>query len=395
MQTRYIIKNSAHTVDMKKLIFVTLLATSLALPTVLGNSKATSEPCKAIYVCDAESGQVVESYQEEEQLPIASMCKVMTLLLGFEAIERGDLTLDEQITVSQHAAGMGGSQVFLQENLSYPTAELLKSIAVCSANDSCVAIAERIAGTESAFIDAMNQRAKELGADNTLFANCTGLPLEPQYSCAKDVSIMFRELLKHKQYFEYSKIWLEDFSHPDGRITSMTNTNKLIRKLDGCDGGKTGFTNQAGFCLAATVKKNDTRLICVVIGATTSDERFRIVSDCTNCAFAAYENRIIAQADRALDETIPVRSGKVKEIAICPSRSLSIFTKKNQEIEGISTNILIDSQVRAPISKGDCLGEMILYRDGVEISRCDLIAMDDVERFSYFGAFRETSKYWN
>lgn len=241
---------------MKKLIFVTLLAISLALPTALGNSKeAASEPCKAIYVCDAESGQVVESYQEEERLPIASMCKVMTLLLGFEAIERGDLTLDEQITVSRHAAGMGGSQVFLQENLSYPTSELLKSIAVCSANDSCVAIAERIAGTESAFIDAMNQRAKELGAGNTLFANCTGLPLEPQYSCAKDVSLMFRELLKHKQYFEYSKIWLEDFSHPDGRITSMTNTNKLIRQLDGCDGGKTGFTNQAGFCLAATGEK--------------------------------------------------------------------------------------------------------------------------------------------
>lgn len=382
---------------MKKFMMTMALVSALALPMTMGNAlqQTKNEPCKAIYVCDYESGSVVEEYYPNQRLPIASMCKVMTLLLGFEAIERGELSLEEEIKVSERAAGMGGSQVFLQANFSYPTTQLMKSIAVCSANDSCVAIAERIAGSEEAFIDRMNERAKELGAENTLFANCTGLPLEPQYSCAKDVALMFRELLKHKQYFEYSKVWLEDFSHPDGRTTSMTNTNKLIRQLEGCDGGKTGFTNQAGFCLAATVKRDQTRLICVVIGAPSSQERFRIVSNCVNCAFAAYQSNMIAEAGVALDEQLPVRGCKSGTVMICPETSLTIFSKKNQPQEDLTTEIILSENLKAPIEKGSVVGELILYQAGVEISRSNLITMESVERYSYFDAFQQGSKCWN
>ena len=264
---------------MKKFIVTALAAVSLLAPIGIRNNNLSAQAdsladCKAAYLCDFESGTVAYAQNETERLPIASMCKIMTLLLSFEAVDEGNLTYDELGPVSENASGMGGSQVFLGSNLSYPAEELMKSVAVCSANDSCVALAERIAGSESLFIEKMNNRARELGAENTLFANCTGLPKEPQYSCAKDVALMLRELLTHQKYYEFSKVWLEDFSHPDGRVTTMTNTNKLIRFYEGCDGGKTGFTNQAGFCLAATAKRGDMRLVSVVIGAESSDKRF-------------------------------------------------------------------------------------------------------------------------
>lgn len=393
---RIYLHNNTHTSRMNKTILVALMAILLAMPAALGNTKETkTEPCKAIYVCDYESGQAVETYHETERLPIASMCKVMTLLLCFEAIERDELSYTEEIQVSENAAGMGGSQVFLQENYRYSVNELMKSVVVCSANDSCVALAERIAGTEAAFVDRMNERIGELGGNDTLFANCTGLPLEPQYSCAKDVALMFRELIKHDRYFEYAKIYFEEFTHPDGRITSMTNTNKLIRKLDGCDGGKTGFTNQAGFCLAATIKRHDTRFLCVVIGAKTSDERFRIVSDCVNCAFASYENKIIAQKNIALNDVCAVRGGTKETITVCPERSLGIFARKGEVLSEITTQIFVAPNIRAPIAQGDKVGEIVLYQNGVEVSRCGLIAMETVEEMSYFDAIKDSARLWN
>ena len=218
---------------------------------------------KSAYLMDFSTNSVIFAKNEKENLPIASMCKIMTLILTFDAISAGELGIDEEIFVSERAASMGGSQVFLEKNAKYPVRELLKSIVVCSANDSCVAIAERVAGSEELFTDRMNDKAKALGATDTVFANCTGLPKEPQYSCAKDVAIMLKELLSHEEYYQFGKVWLDKFNHPKGRFTEITNTNKLVRFYDGCDGGKTGFTNQAGFCLAATAKRNGLRVISV------------------------------------------------------------------------------------------------------------------------------------
>ena len=183
------------------------------------------------------------------------MCKVMTLTLALEAVDNGQLSLDEYITASENASSMGGSQVFLASGCQYKVDQLIKSIVVCSANDSCVALSEKLAGNEESFVAMMNSKAQEIGCTDTLFSNCTGLPKPTQYSCAKDVALMFRNLLKFENYFNYSKIWLEDFVHPDNRTTSMTNTNKLLKKYKLCDGGKTGFTNEAGFCFTATAKK--------------------------------------------------------------------------------------------------------------------------------------------
>lgn len=378
---------------MKKWMIVAA-ALALAVPACLGNAVEREEGVKAAYVCEAESGTAVAAQRETERLPIASMCKIMTLLLAFEAADAGELSLEESVVVSEHAAGMGGSQVFLDSGLSYPAGELLKSIAVCSANDSCVAISERIAGSEEAFVERMNERARELGAENTLFANCTGLPREPQYSCAKDVALMLRELLKHEPFFDYAGIRLEDFRHPDGRVTTMTNTNKLLRKLEGCDGGKTGFTQEAGFCLAATAKRGETRLVCVVIGAESSNARFECTARLLNETFATHERRVVAAADRPMENALAVRGSRSDRIGYAPERSLGIFVKKGEKAD-VRTELILPADVRAPVMRGDRVGEAVLLRDGVEIGRCALISLDDAPRYSYGEAFREGAHLWN
>ena len=378
---------------MKKWMIVAAVL-ALAVPACLGNAVEREEGVKAAYVCEAESGTAVAAQRETERLPIASMCKIMTLLLAFEAADAGELSLEESVAVSEHAAGMGGSQVFLDSGLSYPAGELLKSIAVCSANDSCVAISERIAGSEEAFVERMNERARELGAEDTLFANCTGLPREPQYSCAKDVALMLRELLKHEPFFDYAGIRLEDFRHPDGRVTTMTNTNKLLRKLEGCDGGKTGFTQEAGFCLAATAKRGETRLVCVVIGAESSDARFECTARLLNETFATHERRVVAAADRPMENALAVRGSRSDRIGYAPERSLGIFVKKGEKAD-VRTELILPADVRAPVMRGDRVGEAVLLRDGVEIDRCALISLDDAPRYSYGEAFREGAHLWN
>lgn len=378
---------------MKKWMIVAAVL-ALAVPACLGNAVEREEGVKAAYVCEAESGTAVAAQRETERLPIASMCKIMTLLLAFEAADAGELSLEESVAVSEHAAGMGGSQVFLDAGLSYPAGELLKSIAVCSANDSCVAISERIAGSEEAFVERMNERARELGAEDTLFANCTGLPREPQYSCAKDVALMLRELLKHEPFFDYAGIRLEDFRHPDGRVTTMTNTNKLLRKLEGCDGGKTGFTQEAGFCLAATAKRGETRLVCVVIGAESSDARFECTARLLNETFATHERRVVAAADRPMENALAVRGSRSDRIGYAPERSLGIFVKKGEKAD-VRTELILPADVRAPVMRGDRVGEAVLLRDGVEIDRCALISLDDAPRYSYGEAFREGARLWN
>lgn len=359
----------------------------------LGVQAEEKLPCKSAYLCDFESGTKVFSENEEKRLPIASMCKIMTLLLSLESVENGELSFDEQITVSENASGMGGSQVFLDTGLSYKAEDLMRTVAVCSANDSCVALAERIAGSESAFIERMNARAKELGADNTLFANCTGLPKEPQYSCAKDVSVMLRELLRHEKYYEFSKVWLEDFAHPDGRTTSITNTNKLIRSYVGCDGGKTGFTSEAGFCLAATAKRGDTRIISVVIGADSSKSRNKTVTGLFDYAFNTYETKPVLESGQSVGK-VSVRGSKIKEMELIAEKTLSAFGKKGDD-SGLNVEYSYPEEITAPIIAGDVLGEAVLYRDGVEIARTNLKAKTDATRNSWWDSLRDGARNWN
>ena len=348
--------------------------------------------CKSAYLCDYQSGECIYKFNECERMPIASVCKVMTLTLCFDAIEQGTLSLTDQITVSERASGMGGSQVFLQTGLSYPASELIKSIIVCSANDSCVAMSERICGSEESFVAKMNKRAEELGCADTLFANCTGLPKETQYSCAKDVAVMFSNLIKNEEYFNYSKIWLEDFSHPDNRTTSITNTNKLIRKFSACDGGKTGFTNQAGFCLASTAKRDGMRLVSVVLGAQSSDDRFNSAIEMFNYGFANYKNKIVLDKDVILSDKVAVDCSKKQGISVKPSRSSYIFSAIGATPE-VERNYIY-YELKAPVKTGDVVGKVEVYKDGILYDTVDLIAAEDAEKATYGDFIKKVARDW-
>lgn len=356
-------------------------------------SDALAIRAKSAYSMEYNTQTPIYALHETQHLPIASMCKIMTLVLAFDAIEEGVMCMDEQLTISERAASMGGSQVFLEANASYPVNELIKSIVVCSANDSCVALAEKIAGNESAFVEKMNEKARQLGANDTLFANCTGLPQDPQYSCAKDVAIMLKELLTNEAYYTFGKVWMDKFAHPKGRYTEITNTNKLVRFYDGCDGGKTGFTNQAGFCLAATAKRNDMRIISVVIGEESSANRFEDVRAMFDYAFANYCVKPLAEENIPLEQPISISGGQEKQVQVCPIRTAYSFSKRGEKGNyQYETNI---KPLRAPIKKGECVGEMIVYKDHVAIESIPLVCMQDVEKATFFQCIGDVAREWN
>lgn len=354
--------------------------------------KSITVGCKSAYLIDYNSGECIYKQNECERLPIASMCKVMTLTLILDAIDNGKIALDEYITASDTAAGMGGSQVFLASGCQYQVDQLIKSIVVCSANDSCVALSEKIAGSEDSFVAMMNSKASELGCNDTLFANCTGLPKPTQYSCAKDVALMFRNLLQYENYFNYSKIWLEDFVHPDNRITSMTNTNKLLKKYNLCDGGKTGFTNEAGFCFTATAQKDNLRLISAVLGADSSDHRFDSTVNMFNYGFANYKNKLILDKDVNLKDEFNVSGGKKNCVSVYPERNCYAFTQINKEPE-ISYNV-ISYPVKAPIAKGQVIGKIEIYKDGIIYDTVDAVSGEDIKKAGFGDNFQNVAENW-
>jgi D-alanyl-D-alanine carboxypeptidase (penicillin-binding protein 5/6) len=283
--------------------------------------------------------------------------------------------------------------VFLEANAKYPVSELIKSIVVCSANDSCVAMAEKLAGSQQLFVDRMNEKACALGMHNTLFVNCTGLPQETQYSCAKDVAIMLKELLQYEQYYEYGKVWTDHFNHPQGRQTEITNTNKLIRFYDGCDGGKTGFTNEAGFCLAATAKRNGMRVISVIIGAENSVNRFEDTRMLFDYVFATYHTLQIVEEGQPLEQKFTVNGGKSKEISVQPARSAYIFAKKGEKTDYEMEACV--SAIKAPVKKGARLGELLIFKGGIEVDRIPLLAAENVEMASWGDRMQDVAKNWN
>ena len=348
--------------------------------------------CKAAYLCEWRSGSAVYSKDETKHLPIASMCKIMTLVLCFDEIEKGNLSVEEDISVSETASGMGGSQVFLESGGVYPAGELIKSICIASANDSCVAMAERIAGSEALFVKKMNARAKELGMDNTVFVNCTGLPEAGQYSCAKDVAIMLSDLLRHEEYFRYSKIWMDEMHHKGGRVTEMANTNKLIRSYQGCDSGKTGYTSEAGFCLAASALRGNMRVVSVVIGAADSKTRFENTKCLFDYAFANYTNKVVLEQKVLTDAVCPVKGGKQKEISVIPERASYIFCSKD-DTDDIFYDISLDA-VKAPVQKGQEVGRITVYKNNVEADSLAVLANEDAAKSSYLDSLRDAAQNW-
>ncbi|MBR2988352.1 MAG: D-alanyl-D-alanine carboxypeptidase [Clostridia bacterium] len=356
------------------------------------NAKFDNFTAKSIYLADYHTGEVIYEKKPLERLHIASMVKIMTLNLIFDEIEWGNLSYDSDVIVSEHATSMGGSQAFLDKNGKYKAGELIKSIIVASANDSCVAMAEHIGGSVENFVEKMNAKAKELGMNNTYFVNCTGLPAPNQYSCSADAYKMMKELITHDGFFDFSTVWNYEIEHSNGRKTQLTNTNKLSRFYNGCDGGKTGFTSEAKSCLSATAKRGETRLICVVIGAENSKTRNAEVSQLLNYGFANFETKKIYSKGEILKEKLPINGGKVEQIEVVVEDDLTVFTRKGVS-EEYETEVVFDG-VNAPILQGSVVGKINLIVNGEVVKTKNLIAKDGVESKNYFDFIDEITQNW-
>lgn len=386
---------------MKKvLLTVCLLAVALAtvfVPSSLAFAAADIEPkttAKSAYLVDYDSGKVLYERNADEKLPIASMVKIMTLKLTFDKIAAGELSMDDMITISDEAAGMGGSQMFLDAGKEYSVRDLIKGVTVASANDAATALAETVAGSIDAFVNLMNETAKKSGMNDTVFVNVTGLPGDGQYSTARDVSTMTRELLKHKEYYNFSKIYMEDYKHPDGRVTELVNTNKLVRFYKGCDAGKTGFTNAAMFCLSASAERTGTRVVATVMGAPDSKSRFNEVSTLFNYAFANYKRNVIVDKNSEIESDIVVKGGKDKHLVLNADRDIAILEKRGETGE-YTVDINVESAVKAPIKAGDKVGTIsVKDKSGNEIGSANIISATNVDLMSYGDALKDILRNW-
>ena len=365
-----------------------ILTAIIAFSPMLGKTHALAdtEPkglattSKAAMIVDANTGTVVFEKNVKQHLQIASMVKIMTLGLAFDEIEKREIPLDTVVTASENAASMGGSQAFLDANADYRLDELLMSIVVASANDSCVAVAEYLYGSVDGFVAAMNERAEQMGLTDTKFVNCTGLPHEGQYSCASDVVVMFKNLISHEKFFDYAKVWMYDFEHPGGRVTGLTNTNKLIRFYDGCDGGKTGYTNEARSCITVTAKRGDTRLICVSIGAENSKTRNKEVSEMLNYGFANYKTVYAVHKGEVLGE-YGVEGGKTDKITVVADIDCTAFVKNGEKSD---VNLQFDIKpLYAPIKAGQTVGTVKVLINGKEYGNVNAIAQNGCAKKGY------------
>ncbi len=329
-------------------------------------------------LCEASTGQVIFEKNADERRPVASVNKVMTILLTLEAVDEGRVSLEDQVTVSPRAASMGGSQAFLDAGERYKLSELLKTVIVASANDSAVALAEHLAGTEESFVRLMNTRAEELGLTNTHYANCTGLPAQEHYTTARDVAKLSAQLDLHPIYYRYSTIWMDEIKHRGGRVTSLTSTNRLIRFYPGCDGYKTGSTNEARYCVSATAKKEGMRLIAVVLGTPAGQTRFDEARAMLEYGFANVQLVTPIAQGQALDMTVPVRLGGRDEVSVLSGGTCSLLERRGEK-NALSLEAALVEKVNAPVYAGDVLGEIRVKRGDEVVAVVPAVAGEDVQ----------------
>ena len=337
----------------------------------------------AAMLVEYETGEVLYSHNETKRVPIASITKVMTLILGFEAIESGAMSYSDVITISENASAMGGSGVFLHTGEQVSVEDLFKAIIVASANDACVAMAETVAGSQSQFVVLMNNKAKQLGMTDTNFVNCHGLPDTGYYSCARDVATMSRELMKHEDYFKWSSIWLDTMDNIRNK-TIITNTNKLVRFYNGCDGTKTGFTNDAMHCVSASAKRNGVRYIAIVLGAKSSQERFDLARELLNYGFANYKTVTVVKKGQQFDgaSNLKVTLGTVDTINGVAAEDIIRVAELSTKVDYTVTSVP-DQFITAPINEGDVIGHFIVYANGKEIAKINMLASCNVSKLNY------------
>lgn len=347
---------------------------------------------RSAVLMEYDSGEVLFSKEGGKHLPVASIVKMMTILISLEELQAGNVSLDTKITTTENASSMGGSQVFLDPYADYSFEELLKSVIMASANDASVALTEYFNGNEKAFTNRMNKRAKELGMSDTNYANCTGLPAPEQYSSARDTAILLREILKHEIYHKYSTVWMDELTHPSGRKTELVNTNRLVRYYQGCDSGKTGSTNEAGSCLGASAKRGDMRLISVVLGAENSKTRFNESATLLNFGFANFESQKLVDSSVAI-ANVQVVKGKKESVDVFAEETFAAVTRKGSK-SGYNTSVEIESSITAPTHAGDKVGEVVVTKDGNVIKKIPVVLRDNIKHLSWFETAHKIVEKW-
>lgn len=346
---------------------------------------------KSAILIDASSGEIIYEKNIHEKLPPASITKIMILLLAMEDLDSGKIKLDDKVQVSANAERMGGSQVYLEEGEIQIVDDLLKAISLRSANDAAVALAEHMSGSIDVFVQRMNERAKALGMSNTNFKNATGLPDQEHITTAYDISLMARELLKHPKIHEWLTIYMTDIKVGKNKTVtqSLVNTNKLIRDYQGANGLKTGLTNEAGHCLAASAKRGNLSLISVVLGGPTSNSRFLESKKLLDYGFANYDSLPVCKKDEVIKK-IKVSKGKENNANIVAESDFSLLIKKGDSKE-IEKEILLPEKVDAPYEKGQKLGEIILKNNGKEVGRVNLVAEEEMKKASIIDMFKKVT----
>ncbi|MGH0523783.1 serine-type D-Ala-D-Ala carboxypeptidase DacF [Bacillus cereus] len=348
-----------------------------------------AEQASSAIVIEQDTGKVLFDKNPNEKLPPASMTKIMTMLLIMEQVEKGKLKLTDKVRASEHAASMGGSQIFLEPGEEMTVNEMLKGIAIASGNDASVAVAEHIAGSEEGFVNMMNKKAKDLGLKNTHFQNPTGLPAKDHYSTANDMAIMARELMKYPLIRKYTGKY-EDYLREDtDKKFWLVNTNKLVRFYPGVDGVKTGFTTEAKYCLTASAEKNGMRVISVVMGAPTSKERNNQVTKLLDYAFGQYTTKKLYTRGEKI-KTVQVGKGKKEKVDLVASDNVSLLMKKGENMDKVKQEVIAEKKVKAPIKKGDALGTLVIKKDKDVLLKQTIVAKEDVAAASWWELFKRS-----
>ena len=376
---------------MKKVWLIICLF--LFIPGVFAETKADLAPnSKSAILMDFDTGKILYSKNDNEVLPPASMTKIMSMLLIMERIDNKTLSLTDEVTISENAASMGGSQVFLQAGETYKVEELLKGIAIASGNDAVVAMAEKISGSVDDFVALMNEKAKSLGLTNTKFLNPHGLDTEGHVTTARDMATLARELIKHTSILKFTSIYEDYLKKSDGSSIWLVNTNKLVRFYDGVDGLKTGFTKNAGYCLTSTAKKNNTRFITVVMGAETSDKRSSDTVNMLNYGFNTYETKILLKSSDSLGKK-RVMLSNIEEVDLNLKNDYVKLLKKDEQMPKYSYNIATDYLV-APIKKGDIVGHVsVIDESGNIVDELEVTVNVDIKKSNIIENFIKNLKH--
>lgn len=363
---------------MWKKVIALVLSASLLVPSVVMAEGVNDIKAVSAILMDGSSGKVLFEKNADQRLPPASITKIMTMLLIMEAIDSGQISTDDIVTVSKTAAIKTGSHIFLAEGEQMSVNDLMKGIAVASGNDAAIAMAEYLYGTQEKFVEQMNKRAKELGMENTNFVNCNGLDVDNHYSSARDVALMTLELLKHPKIFDYTTIWMDTLRN--GQF-GLANTNKLIRFYEGANGMKTGSTSKAGYCLSATAKRGDMQLIAVVMSSPSTKDRFADGSTLLNYGFGSFTREVKATAGEAYGE-LAVEGGVKSAAPLAYEDDFSIVVENGNK-NSITAEPNLPESIQAPVTKGQKVGEMVYYEQGKQVGKSDLVASEDVEKISF------------